>query len=334
MERYRYPPHNPIVETCLGGFDNWDSEYFIFVAEHGYGVHEQTMAFFPLLPALMWTLSRTLLRPLSLLVPVRSVLLVSGASINFCVFPFTAVSLYLLTQHLSKSRRHSLLAAALVCFNPATVFMSAVYTECVFAFFTFSGLLALEKGRSWTASLLFMLAVGTRSNGVVLCGFLGYQCLVRMYESLKLRDMSNMLGSLVSTATQCVLVILPFVSFQFYGYHLYCGDNSATPRHSSTPVPVWCFQTLPLPYSFIQQHYWSNGFLRYFQLKQTPNFLLVTPMVLLCCYCLLRYFKKYIPKKQTRSVEVESSWLRLERSVRLAREHTCTRVLIITDTNN
>ena len=320
MSGYRHPPHNSIIETSLGGFDNWDSEHFIFIAEHGYILHEQTMAFFPLFPSLLWALSHTLFYPLVHVLPLRSVLLISGCFLNLAVFPLTVASLYLLTLHVSRNRQLSLLTAALFCINPASVFMSAVYTECLFALFTFSGLLALEKERSWIATLLFMLAVATRSNGIVLCGYIGYQCLLKIFKSLTTHSLtgsiSNVLTSIISTGIQCVMIVLPFAAFQYYGYKLYCTPSFTNPQLSTAnpgaSLPVWCNWSLPLPYNFIQQHYWNNGFLKYFQLKQIPNFLLATPMILLSCYCLLRYFTGYgtVGKKgQTRNDRMTRSWL-------------------------
>lgn len=308
MNGYRYPPHNTLIETSLGGFDNWDSEHFIFIAEHGYSLHEQTMAFFPLLPSLLWTLTHTLFYPLTHLMPLRSVLLISGCVLNLAVFPLTVVSLYLLTLQLSRNRRLSLLTAALFCINPASVFMSAVYTECLFALFTFSGMLAVDKERPWIATILFMLAVATRSNGVVLCGYIGYQCLLKIVKSIYTQSLTgsilNVLNSIISTGIRCVVVALPFAAFQYYGYKLYCTPSSITPHlFATTPDPVWCNWSIPLPYNFIQQHYWNNGFMKYFQLKQIPNFLLAGPMITLSCYCLLRYFTGY---GQTRK---RSSWL-------------------------
>lgn len=293
MKTHRSPAHPLLVERLLGGLDNWDSEYFIFNAHTGYSKHEQTMAFFPLLPMAMWVLSKTLFLPLSLLMPQRSIMLIAGVFLNLMAFPVATVALYLLTFELSHDKRLSLLTAGLFSLNPASVFMSAVYSETLFALFTFSGLLALEKRQQWLASLCFSLATLTRSNGVVLCGFLGYQCLSRITETLfyqyyrtvglRLQSCAKCVGI---TALQCMLTVAPFCGFQLYGYLLYCGRPPLPP----TSLPAWCDYTFPLPYSFIQEHYWNVGFLRYYELKQLPNFLLASPMVVLVVLCAWRYF--------------------------------------------
>lgn len=290
MRDHREPPHNLLIEAFFGGFDNWDSEYFIFIAEHGYQ-YEQTMAFFPLYPILMREVATVLFWPLASLVPQRGLLLISGVLINAAVFPLTVLALFLLTREVTKSRRLSFLAAFLFCINPASVFMSAVYTECLFAFFSFCGMLATHKHQLWIAAVLFSFATATRSNGIVLCGFIAYHHAFHILTSLfgaRMTVCSVVISTsvhLILAAMQCLIVVLPLAAFQYYGYLQYCSGNVLSDH------PPWCTWRLPLPYSYIQDHYWNVGFLRYYEVKQIPNFLLATPMVLLSMYCFWQYFR-------------------------------------------
>lgn len=304
MKDHRGPPHDVITERLLGGFDSWDSEYYIFIAEKGY-TFEQTMAFFPLYPLLMRCLSYTVFYPLTLVTSLRSVLLVSGVTINFAIFPLAAVALYLLTLEFTHNRRLSFLAAILFCLNPAGVFMSTVYTETLFAFFSFSGMLLVQKKRTWLATLCFSLASATRSNGIVLIGFIGYGCLVtilthsRSSKAAEDRPVANAVRNLLTASAQCVVILTPFVLFQAYGYLLYCSEgvredsllgNVPDPLPlRPPPPPPWCDWSLPLPYSYIQQRYWDVGFGRYFQWRQLPNFLLAVPTVLVCVLSVRQY---------------------------------------------
>ena len=291
MGVHRRPGHDTATEMLLGGCDNWDGEYFIFIAEHGYSVYERTMAFFPLFPSLMGLLANTILYPLSFLIPLRSILLISGVLINLFSFPLAASALYLLTLEITKNDVLSLLTAALFCLNPASVFMSATYTECLFALFTFSGVLAMEIRSPWLASILFAVATATRSNGIVLCGFIAYY-----HSAIILHNLLEGRSPLIVTATaafkrvsaaaaQCLIVVLPFAVFQYYGYLLYCSRSGV-----EGVSPAWCSWRVPMAYSYIQEHYWGVGFLKYYEIKQIPNFLLATPIVVLSLYCIWRYF--------------------------------------------
>ena len=128
MRVHRHPPHDMLTDTLLGGFDNWDSEYYIYIAQHGY-TFLQSMAFFPLYPWLMWLVGRVLLFPLNFVLADRSLFLLAGTLINCSVFPLAATALYLLTLLQTDNQRLSIVTVLLFCVNPASVFMSAVYTE-------------------------------------------------------------------------------------------------------------------------------------------------------------------------------------------------------------
>lgn len=62
------------------------------------------------------------------------------------------------------------------------------------------------------------------------------------------------------------------------GYRL-AGENA----------PPWCSWDLPLIYNYIQDVYWNVGLLRYYELKQVPNFLLATPVTVLVVWATWTY---------------------------------------------
>lgn len=53
----------------------------------------------------------------------------------------------------------------------------------------------------------------------------------------------------------------------------------------------WCKARVPLVYNYLQSHYWGVGFLRYFQLKQLPNFLLASPILSLALCSIIHYMR-------------------------------------------
>ena len=300
---HRNPVHDVVTETVLGGFDNWDSEYYIYIAQNGY-TFLQSMAFFPLYPLLIWLVGRIFLFPLSFIIVDRSLFLVAGTLVNMCVFPLSTVALYQLTLFISGSKRFSIITILLFCVNPASVFMSAVYTETLYAFCTFTGLYFFTKHCVWKASMCFSLATATRSNGIVLAGYIVYYHLDRLYRSANILKVTCFLTTVHNCILQCAVVTLPFFIFQWYSYWKFCQ----VPASTGEEVYEWCHWTLPLSYSYIQEHYWNVGFLRYFELKQAPNFFLALPVVCLCVCtvysyvsgdwrtkkCGLRYSCKYI----------------------------------------
>lgn len=280
LPRVRSPPHPLPVELLLGGCDNWDAEYYLAIANGGY-THEQTLAFFPFYPLLIRFFS-IFLWPLGHLLPHHSVLLVCGVLINMFAFSLSAVLLYRLTLRLTCDQQLSLLASALFCLTPASVFMTVVYTESLFACLCFAGFLSLAHSHSLLASLLFSLALATRSNGVLLIAFIAYHHMMSLIKGVF--SVSSLLTTVFKLSSQVMLILLPLFVFQGYAYSRYCSPGD------SLTTPPWCEDLVPLSYPSIQARYWGVGLLAYYQWKQLPNFLLATPMFILTGYCLYKYF--------------------------------------------
>ncbi|XP_072287020.1 GPI mannosyltransferase 2 isoform X2 [Pyxicephalus adspersus] len=284
-----------IVEFLFSGLGRWDAEHFLFIAEHGY-VYEHNTAFFPLLPMVIRGLAQGPFLPLAGVLTLRSRLLLSSAFLNCACSTLAAVSLYLLGCVTLQSRRTSFLAALLFCMSPISVFMTVAYSESLFAVATFTGLWQLQKNRFLLGSALLSLATAARSNGLVNAGFLVYS---EMKAFLQQRSRH---GLKAKRLCGIVLMILPFAIFQGYCYFRFCipsyGVDNLPEKlaqlakdkgyrvHGET-VPLWCSYCFPLAYSHIQSEYWGVGLLRYFQLRQLPNFLLAAPAVFLgiCAAC-------------------------------------------------
>ena len=270
----------------------WDGLYLISIAEQGYQ-YEQTMAFFPLLPLLSRSLADSLFMPLRWVcnLQLRLTILLAAFLLNLVLHIASVIALYHVVYLVSHKRRLSLIACLLFCFNPASVFMSVMYTEMLFAFCTFYGLWLLLTGRHWISSAFFALSCATRSNGIVNCGFIVYFGLL---SKLRQQLPGETLWNLLSTIGQCLVACLPFVAFQTYGYFVYCAAGNVRP---------WCRDMIPLIYSFIQKHYWDVGLFRYYQLKQLPNFVLALPIIALSTVYASLYMKSIITRQWLKSAD-------------------------------
>ncbi|XP_077454750.1 palmitoyltransferase ZDHHC18-A [Stigmatopora argus] len=310
---------DPAVEWLFGGLGHWDAEHFLLIAERGY-LYEHNFAFFPLYPIILRGLADTLLWPLGGQLSLRGRLLLAVVLGNSTLFLLSVVALHALSRVVMQDRRLALLSSLLYCITPANVFMTAGYSESLFAALTFGGLFLLEKGLTFRACLALSTATAARSNGLVNIGFLLYLPSVYAISQIRLyRSISKghrkflhyvwvvvrlLLTSLLGTAA----IALPFCAFQYYGYRTFCTPTSSLERiplalislaeqkgyriaDENSPPPLWCMRPLPIMYSHIQDVYWNAGFLRYFELKQIPNFLLALPMATLGVMAAHAYFR-------------------------------------------
>jgi len=305
-----------LVKALLGGLVRWDAQYFLLITKHGY-IFENSLAFFPLFPLLTRWLSYFLSYFLYNILTESSIVLLSATIINFAAFLKAADVLYSLSVFVLHDANLAYIAALLFCFNPASVFFSAPYTESLFCLLTFSGMYeTLTSNWDVSSSILFGLSSGTRSNGVLNVGFILFKR-VKLFvtvlwpgticpklESNPLVSLRAVLMWMFSVIVLCMVILIPFLSFQIFSYLMYCTpqDIELTPKLMNYAVDHglilpslggkkirvkthWCHSTLPLPYSYVQSHYWNVGFLKYFSISQIPNFLLALPIA----YLILRY---------------------------------------------
>ncbi|XP_025198747.1 GPI mannosyltransferase 2-like [Melanaphis sacchari] len=274
------------VTDILGGFLRWDAQYFHHIYRYGY-TYENTLAFFPLYPYVLWLLTAIFSgHP-------NTMFLIAGVVFNNLIFVFTALVLFNLTLRIHKNVEMAYNSTVLFCFNPASVFFSAPYSESLFVFTVFYGMYHIACENIWKSSLLFGFSVLNRSNGLLNVGFLLYY-MIRSAVIKRKISFKCLIG--------VCFVFACFGLFQVYGYYKFCTlqehtldpnvidyaitNNLIMPNNIS--VPLWC--GVRIPYSYVQEKYWKNiGFLSYFQFKQIPNFLLASP----CIFLLLKYGFEY-----------------------------------------
>ncbi|XP_078432455.1 transferases, transferring hexosyl groups [Wolffia australiana] len=279
------PPRWPRAAAFLERAAVWDSVYFLRIAQCGYE-YEQAFAFFPAFPLAVSLLARSALAPLQPLIGDRAVLALSGLALSNLAFLSAALSLHRLSLLALADDAAALRSAVFFCFNPASVFYSAIYSESLYAACSMGGVEKLMNGSDFAGVVMLAMSGLARSNGAVNAGFVCFRALLRAWDSVGLKKKKKVVArELAVGAAQAAVVLAPMVGFQAYGYASMCFGRPAEQRRP------WCQSWLPRLYGYVQSHYWDVGFLRYFQVKQLPNFLLASPMLLLAVCSIIEYAK-------------------------------------------
>ncbi|KAI5083016.1 hypothetical protein GOP47_0002759 [Adiantum capillus-veneris] len=214
----------------------------------------------------------------------RATLFVSAFLLNISVFVLSALFLYKVSFIVLKDERMAYQSTALFCLNPASIFYASIYSESLFSILTFAGLLELQCGSQWRSACLFAISGGVRSNGVVHGGFFLFHAIQESFKAFCQRRLKMAVRIICSAVLQSAIVLGPFIAFQAFGFSRLCWKGT-----EGTYGRPWCTRKLPYLYGFVQSNYWDVGFLRYFQLKQLPNFLLASPMLSLAVGSIVCY---------------------------------------------
>ena len=181
-----------LTQAVLQPLYRWDSVHLLAVADTGY-MHEFQAAFLPLFPAMSAASAKLCLHSLQLLglssVCNQHLLLMSGIAINFVASYTAAILLGKLTAIVCPhDPRLVRIAVLLFILSPATIFLTAPYTEAAYATLVFGAYLALENSNHWqgeaelfpmqcklqvanmivlgAATICFTIASACRSNGI------------------------------------------------------------------------------------------------------------------------------------------------------------------------
>jgi len=144
-----------ISDLLFGTFAQWDSAWFIHIADHGYD-SKQITAFFPVYPLVVHALA----------VVVRSTL-VAGVLISLAAAGVAAAVLVRIARPLLGERAASD-AVLYVALYPIAYVFTAVYSDGLFVALAAGAFLAAQRRRPLAAGVLGGLAVGTRIVGLAL----------------------------------------------------------------------------------------------------------------------------------------------------------------------
>lgn len=288
---------------------------------------EQAHAFFPLVPNWIRAVSYLLVWfPPNLLPPTyEGVLVLAAWLLNTIAFMSAALALHELTYCIT--RRHArrdesaeqcvqcaYTTALLFCFNPASVFFSSAYSESVFAMLTFTGYAFAENGQRIWAVACWMLSSYARSNGSMTCLWIVLQTIAQI--SLPLPSIRRKACEIVFTTLSVGLIVLPVLHHDWSGYTVHCNTVHASPEWCQHAEDAGYFSL----YGYVQRKHWNVGFLRYYQWKQLPNFLLAFPILFLSVSAVLtwirRSWKSFI--NHGKEYSHETLWTQLSRLVHWA----------------
>ncbi|MDQ6806833.1 MAG: glycosyltransferase family 39 protein [Actinomycetota bacterium] len=148
------PFHSAQLDELLAPAARWDSAWYIVIAQHGY-YSPPASNFFPLYPLLVRAVALVVGSPL-----------IAGMVISFLAMLAGLTMLYRLAL-LDLDERAAKLTVLLVALFPASLFLSAVYTESLFLMLSVSAVYAARRERWALAGLCGGLSALSRSNGVL-----------------------------------------------------------------------------------------------------------------------------------------------------------------------
>lgn len=258
-----YRPHSGVLPDLVV----WDSVYFMRIAKCGYE-YEHSHAFFPGYPGVVAVVGRWL----EVMVPEsmrgQGALSLAGLMISNMSYLASIGLFYEVSVKVLGRGSLAVIASVLYSVPPSSVFVSVSYTEGLFALLTMAALWQIQCRESiWGSAVCIAGACAVRSNGVLHAGYIGHFALremIKIWPNSKFRA----LGMLVKMMGAIGLAVSPLVYFQLEGYNRFCTGNMPS---------SWCKDMVPLMYGHIQKEYWGVGFLRYFEAKQIPNFLVASP---------------------------------------------------------
>uniref|UniRef100_A0A914WUB2 GPI mannosyltransferase 2 n=1 Tax=Plectus sambesii TaxID=2011161 RepID=A0A914WUB2_9BILA len=312
-----------LVERTLGGFARWDAVHFLHIAQYGY-TYENNLAFAPLFPFL---LRYTTALWMAVVPPgwlqQRSALLITAYVINVALFCAAGVLLHRLTLVMTKDKRLSAVVVALFALNPASIFFSAAYSEGLFSCLTWLGLYLLysdstpPKG-TIEAAFCFALALLTRSNGLLNCGFIACALIAQLFRAItttrtnlkRFAVLSEFVRVSAFAFLTAFVVLLPCFYYMHSMYKEFCVRSSASmTREVQLLAEVqnyvmpgqldrlsWCNSALPNFYSAVQSKYWNVRLFGYWMLRKVPCFLLASPVLVIASLASVKTITSWLSK--------------------------------------
>ncbi|HEY0752624.1 MAG TPA: mannosyltransferase family protein [Ktedonobacteraceae bacterium] len=215
-------PNTPVnLAAVLQSWNQWDSTYYVRIAQFGYQSLNEA-AFFPLFSLLT--------KGVALLFGNQAYWLAALIVSNLALFGALYMLYQLATDALGE--RVGWRTIVYLCLFPTAFFFFAGYNESLFLFLSCSTLFALRRQRWLLAGAFGLLAALTRSAGLLLV-------LPYLYELWNARDQSQAdLGSLLKNSFLKALPLL-LIPLGTLLYSLYCWRHFHDPLAFATVQKYW-----------------------------------------------------------------------------------------------
>lgn len=252
---------------------------------------EQAHAFFPLYPLIIrkFALAMYTVLPQYMLPPTfESLAVLAGFIWNIIAFTVATLELFSLTTAIGGAHDIAMKVAFAFCFNPANVFFISCYSESTFSAFIFTAYSTFERFQRCLhkirsiffftiATVSWFLASFCRSNGILSVLFLFIYWCGEMVRTMSTTKDSKQLRRILWKSFYFLITILAVV----YPFFQHDNDGKAKLCKQDYYISEACtaIQNQVSLYSYIQLKYWDVGFFHYYQLKQLPNFLLASPVI-------------------------------------------------------
>lgn len=247
-------------------FSRWDAVHFINIARFGYQ-HEYQYAFFPMYPMILSLFSKWGL----------DAMVTIGLLANTVFHYLSFLALKRIVHHVypTVNPKHLI---RLHYLSPATIFFVSLYSESLFAFLSWTGLSLILVDRNALGGVLLAMASLTRSNGIFnVCPILIHAVLILfLYQSHELSK-KNLWADLMLLFSAACCSVIPNLCWHYYITVQICSPYVAGFTANDEICNGGSAMAFLFTYSNLQRKYWNVGFLRQYQWRQLPNFVLAFP---------------------------------------------------------
>ncbi len=197
--------HYPTIEnSTILPFKTWDAQHYLFLADKGYLLGQESNRFFPLYPALIFGLT----------IFLKNSLVVSYAlSLLFCIG--CVATIYKLSEKLFPKKNIGFLSTLFLLSFPTAFYLSLPYTESLFLFLCLQFFYRMETKKMRTALLCLLLIPLTRPTGI----FILLPCLYYVLHSPSIVVVSIPTFNKpikIPFAKNLMLLIVPLVGILIY----------------------------------------------------------------------------------------------------------------------